>query len=359
MMSFQEFLLPEKLKNNVKKMGFNEPTPIQAKVLPLAFQGHDVIGLAQTGSGKTAAYAIPGVKYLLENNQGKILILVPTRELASQVAEVFKKLILDTSLKQALLVGGVPMYKQIRDLKFKPRIFIGTPGRINDLLKRKMLRLEDVQYLVFDEVDRMLDIGFQVQVDEILKYLKQKKQTLFFSATLSPKVSSLVKNYLIDPKKITIGTINKPVALLEQKTIKVNEKEKYTSLKDALIKIDGSSLIFVKTKHMSANLAKKLKEDGFFTEAFHGDLSQGARNRAIQSFKRNDKAILVATDIASRGLDIDHIKCVFNFDLPHNPEDFVHRVGRTARAGRTGQSITFLSRKDEFLWKKILRLINS
>lgn len=355
---FKEAGLPEPLFHRIEQMGFTEPTPIQAKSIPVALEGKDILGSAQTGTGKTAAYGIPLVSKLITSSQGSSLVLLPTRELAAQVTQELKKFIGGSKIKTALLIGGESMPKQINQLRQKPRLIIGTPGRINDHLKRKTLTLKDTNFLVLDEVDRMLDMGFGVQLDNIIPFIAEKHQTLMFSATLSASIKKISAKYLEDPVHISVGSNHTPVENIKMFHVKLSESEKYPRLLAELDERKGSILMFVKTKHGADNMAVKLKKLGHKAGALHGDLRQSKRNQVIAAFRNKDFRILIGTDVAARGLDIPHIAHVINYDLPQSPEDYIHRVGRTARAGAKGEAVNFLSPSDNLKWKAIQRLLD-
>lgn len=341
------------------KMNFKNPTPIQEKAIPVALNGHDILGSAQTGTGKTASFAIPMISHLLENKDSTALILLPTRELAAQVLDAANKMLGDLAgIKSALLIGGDSMVKQLQQLKRNPRIIVGTPGRINDHLSRKSLSLKSTDFLVLDETDRMLDMGFGIQLNEIAKFLPKERQTLMFSATLPQNIISLSKKYLNNPVRIAIGNDNAVAAKIKQEIIKTNDGTKYADLINQINVREGSLLVFVKTKFGADRLAVKLNKENFSAGAIHGDLRQSKRERVIADFRKQKFRILVATDIAARGLDIPHIENVVNYDLPQCPEDYIHRIGRTGRAGAEGIAINFLTSKDGAKWKEIHKLLN-
>ena len=359
MENFKEVEIPQPLFHRLEQIGYTTPTPIQAQAIPHALQGADILGSAQTGTGKTAAYGVPVVSHLLNNQQGQALVLLPTRELAMQVMQEIKKFIGKSKIATALLIGGEPMPKQFRQLKTNPRLIIGTPGRINDHLNRKTLKLNNTNFLVLDEVDRMLDMGFGIQLDAIAKYLTAKKrQTLMFSATLPNNIEKLASKYLKDPIRVSVGSTRAPAANVKQNHAKLSDKEKYPRLLEELQNREGSIIVFLKTKFATEAMAKKLRKHGHKTDALHGDLRQGRRNMVISGFRNQNYRILIATDVAARGLDIPHIEHVINYDLPQNPEDYIHRIGRTARAGAEGEAISFISPSDSSKWKAIQRLLN-
>jgi superfamily II DNA/RNA helicase len=359
MSGFQNLGLSESLKSSLAKMNFITPTPIQEKSIPLALEGKDILGSAQTGTGKTAAYSIPMIEKLSHSKQHTALILTPTRELAKQVLAVITLLLgKNNSIKAACLIGGESMYKQLGQLKMRPRIIVGTPGRINDHLDRKSLRLSETNFLVLDETDRMLDMGFGIQIDRILKHLPVHKQTLMFSATLPESIIKMSAKYLRNPERVSIGATNVLSANIKQEIIRINQEQKYSELIKQLQARKGSVLIFVKTKHNSRNLAQKLCKENFKADALHGNLRQSKRNTVMQAYRNKKFTILVATDIAARGLDVPHIEHVINYDLPQVAEDYIHRMGRTARAGAEGSTLSFITNSDREKWHAIETLLD-
>lgn len=359
MENFHSLGLPQTLMRALDAMKFETPTPVQAQAIPPALEGKDVLGSAQTGTGKTGAFGIPLVAKLMNNSRGSALILLPTRELAMQVEVALKAMLGKGSpIKTALLIGGDSMPKQVAQLRARPRIIVGTPGRINDHLERGGLMLHDASFLVLDETDRMLDMGFEVQLERIFKYLPKVRQTLMFSATLPPNIVKLSSKYLVDPVRISVGSTVAPAAKITQETIHISEDEKYPELLKQLEARTGSVIVFAKTKYGTEKLAKRLRKDNHSADAIHGDLRQNQRERAIQSFRDKKHRILVATDIAARGLDIPHIEHVINYDLPQCPEDYIHRIGRTGRAGAEGSAINLLTPADGEKWRAINKLMN-
>ncbi len=357
-MKFSDFNLPPKLLKSLQRMNFDTPMPIQEKAIPLALEGKDIVGSAQTGTGKTGAFGIPTVAKLMEDPEATALILTPTRELASQVVDAIQQMIPVPDIKTALLIGGDPMPKQIRQLSRNPRLIVGTPGRINDHLRRGRLKLDQVKIMILDETDRMLDMGFGIQIDDIVAHMPQKRQTLLFSATLPKKILTVAKKYTTDAQRIAVGSVFAPAANVKQELVHTNEKDKYTQLLAQLEERTGSVIIFVKTKFGTERLAKRLCSQDYKSDAIHGDLKQRRRDRVIQKFRDKKYRILVATDIAARGLDIPHIEHVINYDLPQCPEDYIHRIGRTARAGARGEAVNLLTKSDGAKWKAIDRLLN-
>ncbi len=359
MTNFSDFSLSDALVESLGRMQITVPTPIQQATIPIALEGRDVLASAQTGTGKTIAYSIPLIMKLASSPQSSALILTPTRELAMQVQQALHLLIgKGSNFKTALLIGGAPMFKQISDLRRKPQLIVGTPGRITDHLERGSLSLKDTNFLVIDEADRMLDMGFGIQLDTIAEYLPTDRQTLMFSATLPPNIDKLSKKYLRDPQRVTIDTTNQPAAKIKQEILHTKSHEKFDELLKQLDEREGSIIIFVKTKRSADRLSSDLKEQGHSTDAIHGDLPQRRRERVIQTFRSKKSRILVATDVAARGLDIPHVMHVINFDLPQCPEDYIHRIGRTGRAGAEGNAICFISPDETGKWKAIHRLMN-
>jgi superfamily II DNA/RNA helicase len=359
MKSFFELGLHDTLNKSLKKMNYSTPTPIQAKAIPLAMLGHDILGSAQTGTGKTAAFSIPMVEKILRAPQGNALILTPTRELAKQVLDVVKQLLDHQSpIKTAFIIGGEPMHKQLKQLQAGPRIIVGTPGRINDHLRRGSIKLGQTSFLVLDETDRMLDMGFGVQLDEIAKHLPQERQTLMFSATMPKAIIAIAAKYLNNPERVSVGEVNVVAKNIKTDILRIDQEHKYEELKLQLQEREGSVIIFIKTKHAADKMAVKLRKDGFTSDALHGDLKQGKRDQVMRNFRESTFRILVATDIAARGLDVPHIQHVINYDLPQVAEDYIHRMGRTARAGAEGSALCFISPQDGRKWHAIERLLD-
>ena len=357
--TFEGFGLKPALANALTKMGYTTPTPIQAQSIPLALKGHDIMGSAQTGTGKTAAYAIPAIQHLMESETSTALVLTPTRELGKQVMEIMKDMLGPKSnIKTAFIIGGEPYRKQMQQLDKRPRLIVGTPGRINDHLERGSLEIDLTDFLILDETDRMLDMGFSVQLDRIFKYLPEERQTLMFSATLPDEIMNMSKKYLTKPERVAVGSTIEPSKNISQEVIKIDDDKKYDELKRQLGTREGSVIMFVKTKFGTERMAKRLKGDGFEAQAIHGDLKQTRRERVIGQFRDNKFRILVATDVVARGLDIPHVRHVVNYDLPQVPEDFIHRIGRTARAGAKGEALSFVSPREGRKWHAIEMLLD-
>ena len=357
MQKFSDLSISLLVLDAIKKLKLIKPTPIQKISIPLALEGNDILGTAQTGTGKTYAFGIPLINHLTLDKDSYAIILTPTRELALQVSSTLKDL---TSMKNiidtAVIIGGDSIQKQLKQLK-KARLVVGTPGRIHDHIRRKSLKLSKFNFLVLDETDRMLDMGFVDEIKSIIEKLPSH-QTLLFSATLPKKISDIAKNFMTNPQRVNVGEENTPLTNIKQEIKNVNQKEKFEHLKLELLEINGSVVLFVKTKRSADKIAIKLRKDKFNAEAIHGDLRQSKREKVILKFRKNRFQILVATDVAARGLDIPHIEHVINYDIPQNPEDYIHRIGRTARAGAKGRALTFLTDGDKKNWNAIGKLIN-
>jgi superfamily II DNA/RNA helicase len=358
-MNFNDLPIENKLKNSIKYADFKSPTPIQSKSIPVSLTGKDILGTAQTGTGKTLAFTIPMINKLILDKNAMALIICPTRELASQVMQTVLRLnVREIGIGNALLIGGESMQKQLKKLKKRARIIVGTPGRINDHLKRQSLNLSKVSYLVLDETDRMLDMGFTPQIELILKFIPKNHQTLLFSATLPNNILRISEKYLNNPERIAVGSLSTPIEKIKQETFQTTQDKKYHELINQLVERSGSILVFVKTKHGADKIVKRLKYDGHSADAIHGNLRQSKRDRVIAGFRNGKNRILIATDVAARGLDIPLIQHVINYDLPQVPEDYIHRIGRTGRAGKEGSALTFLTPNDRSMWNSISRLID-
>ena len=360
MHSFSEYRLSDNLNKSLRDLRFNKPTEIQSKTIPLGIEGSDILASAETGSGKTASYLIPLINKISKEGKTSGLILTPTRELAQQVSEVCKSLLgYKSNINLALIVGGASMRNQLIQLKKRPKIIIGTPGRINDLLEKKSLILKYFNYFVLDEADRMLDMGFQDQVEKIIQYLPIKRQSLLFSATLPKEIIKLSSKYLKNPIRVNVKENKVIKTQIKQKVLNTKTEMKYDQLVDEISLRKGSILIFVRTKYSTEKLKKRLKKDTVKSLALHGDLRQNKRSRILKDFRDDKFRILIATDIASRGLDVPHIEHVINYDLPQVPEDFIHRIGRTARAGSVGEAVSFVTPNDKRMWKSIEKLMEN
>ena len=359
MHNFDQLNLSSDSLKILKGLKFENPTPIQEKVIPVALQGNDVMGTAQTGSGKTLSYILPIVEKLRKNVNDKFLILAPTRELSEQVFSVAKIFLGHGKPFKAInLIGGKCIFSQINQLKKNPQIIIGTPGRINDLLERKSFSLSKCSIVVLDEMDRMLDMGFGYQVDKIMKQVNKNRQMIMLSATIPAQIRKVSSKYLKNPVNISIENNDVIETNIKQKVIETIPNEKVNELINQIDQRKGSILIFAKTKIGVDKLVKKLKANSVKASALHGGMRQNKRSKIMQNFRDERFRILVATDIASRGLDVPHIEHIINYDMPQAPEDFIHRIGRTARAGSVGEAVSFLTQKDTRIWKSIERLLN-
>ncbi|MGB4058212.1 MAG: DEAD/DEAH box helicase, partial [Alphaproteobacteria bacterium] len=359
MENFSELNLPQEILATLEKMQFSAPTPIQAQAIPFALEGRDILGSAQTGTGKTAAFTIPMVAHMMKSPTSMSVVLTPTRELAVQVMQTIKKLLGHNSpIRTALLIGGENMFRQFSQLEDGARIIVGTPGRINDHLARRSLKLDRADFLILDETDRMLDMGFGVQIDKILTHMTGSRQTLMFSATLPRHIINLAEKYTKNAQRVAVGSTTQPIKAIKQEMIRVSQGEKYAKLTELLDARSGSVIVFVRTKHGADRLAQKLDRENHSADAIHGDLRQNRRDKVIRLFREKKCRILVATDVAARGLDVPHIEHVINYDLPQCPEDYIHRIGRTARAGAEGEAICLVSPEENGKWAAIERLIN-
>ena len=358
MTNFEKFHLSESLLKALKAMGYVTPTPIQEQAIPIVLTGRDLVGLAQTGTGKTAAFGIPIIMALQKDPQAQALILVPTRELALQIHTVFKDLArYSINFSSCVLIGGVSMYAQTRAMPRRPRLVIATPGRIIDHLQQRTLSLSGFGIVVLDEADRMLDIGFEPQIRRVLQHVPKQRQSLLFSATFPKTIERLASQYMVNPARVSIGKVAEPVTKIEQLVVNTTSADKNSALVKELNERKGSVLIFARTKHRTDRLARYLNEQGFKAERIHGNRTQGQRVKAMQAFRTQDVRILVATDIASRGIDVPHIAHVVNYDLPEDAKDYVHRIGRTARAGAGGNALCLLTPEDRWKWREISRFV--
>jgi ATP-dependent RNA helicase DeaD len=357
MQNFNELKLPLPLEKALQAMKFEKPTPIQEQAIPAALTHRDLIGCAQTGTGKTLAFCVPTLARLIKLPSKTALVLVPTRELATQITDVLKQLTLFTpDIKSTILIGGMPMQPQIRSIQRRPRVIVATPGRLVDHLKRGTISLTSTEILILDEADRMLDMGFAPQLNQILRFLPKTRQTLFFSATLPADIEKLSMRFLKDPVRVTIGAISQPVKKIHQSVVQTSVAKKNDALLDQLNTREGSVLIFARTQVRTDRVSRYLEEYGVSVTRLHGGRSQGQRNSAVSGFRDGRFRVLVATDIAARGIDISHIAHIINYDLPMQAEDYVHRIGRTARAGADGQAVSLITPEDRLQWRKISRL---
>lgn len=364
MTKFIELSLHELLLKNLAHIGYDTPTPIQAQSIPLAIEGHDILGIAQTGTGKTASFSLPILHQLITNNverkkhEPKVLILAPTRELCSQINESMEIYAKNTKYRTTAIYGGVGQKPQIEALRNGTEIVVATPGRLLDLLNQKHLTLNSVEYFVLDEADRMLDMGFIDDIKKIISRLPGKKQTMLFSATMPKEIAHLADKILKNPKRVEVARASTVANNITQKVYFLKKNHKYELLKN-ILKEDTSELVlvFTRTKRNANQVVEYLQQEKIPSRAIHGNKSQNAREMAISQFKDGAVKVLIATDIASRGIDIEGVTHVINFDVPMDPESYVHRIGRTARAGRDGIAISFCDDSEKEVLRKIQRLI--
>jgi ATP-dependent RNA helicase RhlE len=357
---FSDLSLSAVLKRNLAAHGFVNPTPVQAAAIPPALERRDVVATAQTGTGKTLAFVLPMLEQLLEPPVAagvQALIVTPTRELAIQIHETFAKLANGTPIKAAVVVGGLNENSQLQNIRRGAQVLIATPGRLNDFLDRRLVKLNKVHLLVLDEADRMLDMGFLPAITRIIEAVPAARQTMFFSATIEKSVAHLIDQHLKDPVRISIGSATKPAADIDLHLYEVDKTNKHELLRALLHRDEGSFLVFARTKHGADRLASRLALEGVKAAAIHGDRTQNQRNRALRGFQDGAYRVLVATDVAARGIHVDEIAHVVNFDLPQAPEDFIHRVGRTGRAGRRGTASTFATREERGEIRRIERAL--
>ena len=347
-MHFNEFPLPEAIQHKLEALNFKTPTVIQQKAIPVALNGKDILGSAQTGTGKTAAFSIPLLTKIMNNAEVRGLIVTPTRELAMQVdAQIRMLLSLKSKIRSVVLIGGASMDRQVQMLSKNPRIIVGTPGRIIDHLDRNSLDLSTYNYVVLDETDRMLDMGFSAPIAKIFDNVAVERQTLLFSATLPKGIEKASAKYLNNPARIEIGQANSASQNIVQTTEFVSKEGKFEALVHALQQHGESAIVFMNSKFATEKLAKRLKVSNISASAIHGDLRQNKRERVILGLRNNKFRVLVATDVAARGIDIPHIHQVINFDLPRQTEDYIHRIGRTGRNGANGLALNLVTTEDK------------
>ena len=361
-MTFKQLNIIQPILQAIEEIGYDQPTAIQAQSIPFILQGHDIIGCAQTGTGKTASFSIPILQLLQQQVNPKrgirSLILTPTRELAIQIDENFKAYGAQLKIKHLAIFGGVSQHKQVGQLKRGVDVVIATPGRLLDLLNQQLISLQQVEIVVLDEADRMLDLGFVKDVNKIFTKIPTKRQTLFFSATMPPEIKKLAMQLVKNPKEVHVSPVSSTAGTIEQGVYFV-EKDDKLELLSVLLK-DKSiqrSLVFTRTKYGADRLAKKLISMGISAAAIHGNKSQNARQRALSDFKANKIRVLIATDIAARGIDIEELPHVVNYELPNIPESYVHRIGRTGRAGASGVAVSFCTTDEIKELKKIEKVI--
>ena len=366
MNQFSELSLCSVLQSNLKKHGFVVPTAVQAQAIPPALAGRDVVCTAQTGTGKTLAFVLPMIEALMKSEGVKAddragihaLVLSPTRELAIQIHEAFTKIAGGTGIRAAVVVGGMSESTQLRAVRAGARVVIATPGRVVDFLNRKLIRIGAVRTLVLDEADRMLDMGFLPAIKTIVSAVPAARQTLLYSATIEKSVAHLIEAHVKNPVRIAVGSAVKPVEQVDLRLYEVEQDRKLGLLTKLLHQEKGSFLVFARTKHGTDRLARKLEVAGVKTGRIHGDRTQGQRNQALSHFKQGQYRVLVATDVAARGIHVEGIAHVVNYDLPQVPEDFIHRVGRTGRAGARGTASTFSTRSERGEVRKIERALS-
>ncbi|HUQ95016.1 MAG TPA: DEAD/DEAH box helicase [Bryobacteraceae bacterium] len=361
MNTFSEITLSPALQDSLSKHGFVTPTAVQAQAIPPALEGRDVVATAQTGTGKTLAFVLP----LLQSFTAKTLtlgvnavILTPTRELALQIHEVFNKLAPGTGVRSAAVVGGMSEQTQLQNIRKGAQVLIATPGRLCDFLNRKLVKLGAVRYLVLDEADRMLDMGFLPTIKLIMGAIPAERQTLFFSATIERSVAHLINTHVNNPVRIAVGSTTKPAEHIDLHVYEVEQDHKLSLLQNMLKREQGSFLVFARTKHGAERLANKLSRGGVNATSIHGDRTQSQRNHALRGFQQGQYRVLVATDVAARGIHVEGIAHVVNYDLPQVPEDFIHRVGRTGRAGLRGVASTFGTHSERSEIRRIERTLN-
>lgn len=359
-MQFSELELSAPILTALQKAGYQNPTPIQEQTIPIILDKKDVLACAQTGTGKTAAFSLPIIELLSRSQHGQrqpgifplALVVCPTRELAIQIAENIEVYTQNTKIKHTVIFGGVSQHNQVLELRKKPEILIATPGRLLDLIQQQIIHLNAVKYLVLDEADRMLDMGFVHDIKRIIKLLPERRQTMLFSATMPETIKGLASSILHKPEYVAVTPVSSTVDTISQAVFPVEKPQKVALLEQLINKETIENiLVFSRTKHGSDKIVRKLKKSGITSEAIHGNKSQNARQNALKGFKAGKIKVLVATDIAARGIDIDALQLVINFDLPNEAETYVHRIGRTGRAGASGRAWSFCSADEiEYLW---------
>jgi ATP-dependent RNA helicase RhlE len=350
---FAAFPLPPFVLRTLDKKGFDTPTPIQQDAIPVACSGKDLVGIAQTGTGKSLAFALPMIARIRRGEAG--LVMVPTRELALQLEELFKSF----QIKTAVVIGGIPNARQVMQLRANPTVIVATPGRLLDHLGQRTVDLRRISVVVLDEADRMLDMGFQPAIEKILSHVPAKRQTMLFSATMPTEIARLAEQYLNDPARVEVAPAGTPASAVEQELVIVPHEHKSAMLSTILNEHQGSVLVFARTRHGARKLAKSVRGSGHSADELHSDRTLAQRKAALHAFKTGGARVLVATDIAARGIDVKDIALVVNYDIPENPEDYVHRIGRTGRAGASGRAVTLATpeqRRDVRDIEKLLSL---
>lgn len=355
--SFDELGISLGLLKRIASLGFKHPTPIQYKAIPVATGGEDVVGIAQTGSGKTLAFSIPMLQRISATKK-RGLVLLPTRELAVQVEETLKKVAGPAGLRTALLIGGTNARPQIRRLKAKPHVIVATPGRLIDLVEQGATKLDDIGSLVLDEADRMLDMGFAPQLNKILSFLPEDRQTMLFSATMPPEISKMAEKYMKSPLRVEVARPGTTADKIDQEVFLVPHDQKVALLKKLLKEYTGTILVFTRTKYGAKKIARVIRQAGHTADELHSNRSQSQRQKALKGFASGKYRVMVATDIAARGIDVSNIQLVINYDLPDQVDDYVHRIGRTGRAGREGKAISFACPDQKGDVNQIQKLIN-
>jgi ATP-dependent RNA helicase RhlE len=351
---FEDMSLSPVLLAALQKMKITQPTDVQAQAIPAGLKGSDLIGVAQTGSGKTLAFALPVLTSLENNPQARALVMAPSREMAQQIFKVFTELTAESPLTMSLIIGGIPSAKQISALKKNPRLIVATPGRLNDHLVGNKLLLQNIECVVIDEADRMLDMGFAPQLKNIQYTMRGQRQTFMFSASFNSNVEAIAELFMNDKAvMIRSAQAEEPVASLRQTILFIDKFKKNDRLLDELNATKGGVIVFCGNQGSCERMGQYLKEYGYAVDLIHGGLSQGHRNRVLREFRNGTLRIIVATDLLARGIDVPHVDHVINFDLPFQAEDFLHRIGRTARAGRSGNAITMVTSSDSKMYQKI------
>lgn len=344
---FKDLSLPIPLAQNLEQMGFLKPTPVQARAIPTALSGKDILATAQTGTGKTGAFGIPLLTMLFGDPMKQALILAPTRELAAQIILVLRTMGRGIKRRGALVVGGESFDRQVRELDSGVDYIVATPGRLNDHLLEGTVDLSGVQVLVLDEVDRMLDMGFAPQIHQIMRYVPRERQTLLFSATLPRDIEEMAKKFQREPVRVSVDPVTQAAPQVQTETVQTTPDQKTELILDAITRREGKILVFARTQHRADRLSRLLEREGFENVRLHGGRSQAQRRYALEKFRTGARRVMVATDLAGRGIDVADIEHVINYDLPMTREDYIHRIGRTGRAGKSGSALNLLTREDK------------